>query len=58
MYAILVSADIRNKCTGFFTQISNKQRSIRGGESWKIKKILRKIRSVAAHAILRPFGFR
>ena len=46
LYAILVSTNIRNKCTGFFTQIKNKQRSIRGGESWEIKKKLRKIRNI------------
>ena len=46
LYAILVSTNIRNKCTGFFTQITNKQRSIRGGESWEIKKKLRKIRNI------------
>jgi hypothetical protein len=46
LYAILVSTNIRNTCTGFFTQIKNKQRSIRGGESWEIKKKLRKIRNI------------
>lgn len=45
-YAILVSTNIRNKCTSFFAQITNNQRSIRGGDSWEIKKKLRKIRNI------------
>ncbi len=46
LYAILVLTNIRNKCTGFFTQITNKKRNVRGGESWKIKMKLRKIRNI------------
>ena len=36
----------RVKCTSFFTQITNNQRSIRGGDSWESKKKLRKIRNI------------